>query len=179
MIIRSILAASMVGLAGIAGADCGNLLDYSHRGLATSKEINLCEAYGGQVVLVVNTASQCGFTPQFEGLEKLYRKYKDDGLVVLGFPSDDFKQEHADEEATADICYVNYGVSFPMFATSPVKGDNANALFKALNAATADPSWNFNKYLIDRDGKVVERFTSSVTPLNSRLEQHVSELVAR
>lgn len=179
MIVRSILAASMMGLAGIAGAECGNLLDYSHRGLATSKETNLCEAYAGQVVLVVNTASQCGFTPQFEGLEKLYQKYKDEGLVVLGFPSDDFRQELADEEATADVCYVNYGVSFPMFATSSVKGENANALFKALNAATEEPSWNFNKYLIDRDGNVVQRFTSSVTPMNSALEERIVDLVSR
>lgn len=179
MNIRSLFAASMMSLAGVAGADCGNLLDYSHRGLATSKETNLCEAFGGQVVLVVNTASQCGFTPQFEGLEALYQKYKDEGLVVLGFPSDDFKQELDDEAATADVCYVNYGVSFPMFATSSVRGENANALFKALNAATAEPSWNFNKYLIGRDGRVVQRFTSTVRPLGGALEERVDDLLAR
>ncbi|RFF29174.1 glutathione peroxidase [Wenzhouxiangella sediminis] len=166
-------------MAGTAGAECGNLLDYSHRGLATSKETNLCEAHGGQVILVVNTASQCGYTPQFEGLEALYQKYRGEGFVVLGFPSDDFRQELDDEEATADVCYVNYGVSFPMFATSSVKGESANALFRALNAATDEPGWNFTKYLVDRNGEVVERFTSSVEPMNSRLESRVAELVGR
>jgi glutathione peroxidase len=179
MTIRALMAASLIGMAGTAGAECGNLLDYSHRGLATSKETNLCEAHGGKVILVVNTASQCGYTPQFEGLEALYRKYRDEGFVVLGFPSDDFRQELDDEEATADVCYVNYGVSFPMFATSSVKGESANALFRALNAATDEPGWNFTKYLVDRDGHVVERFTSSVEPMNSRLESRVAELVAR
>jgi glutathione peroxidase len=169
----------MIGLAGIAGADCGNLLDYTHRGLATSKETNLCEAHAGDVILVVNTASECGYAPQFEGLEALYQEYRDDGLVVLGFPSDDFQQELDDEKATADVCYVNYGVSFPMFATSSVKGENANALFKALNAAAGEPGWNFNKYLIDRDGQVVQRFEARVTPTDSVLEERVAELVAR
>jgi glutathione peroxidase len=169
----------MIGLAGIAGADCGNLLDYTHRGLATSKETNLCEAHAGDVILVVNTASECGYAPQFEGLEALYQEYRDDGLVVLGFPSDDFQQELDDEKATADVCYVNYGVSFPMFATSSVKGENANALFKALNAAAGEPGWNFNKYLIDRDGQVVQRFEARVTPIDSVLEERVADLVAR
>ena len=179
MSIRSLFAVSMVGLAGIAGADCGNLLDYTHRGLATSNETNLCEAHAGDVILVVNTASECGFAPQFKGLEALYQEYRDDGLVVLGFPSDDFRQELDDEADTADVCYVNYGVSFPMFATSSVKGGNANELFKALNADAGEPSWNFNKYLIDRDGQVVQRFTSTITPTNSVLEERVAELVAR
>lgn len=179
MSIRSLFAASMIGLAGIAGADCGNLLDYTHRGLATSKETNLCEAHAGDVILVVNTASECGYAPQFEGLEALYQEYRDDGLVVLGFPSDDFQQELDDEKATADVCYVNYGVSFPMFATSSVKGENANALFKALNAAAGEPGWNFNKYLIDRDGQVVQRFEARVTPIDSVLEERVADLVAR
>lgn len=179
MMIRTLFAASLLGLAATAAADCGNLLDYTHRGLATSEETNLCEAYGGQVILVVNTASECGFAPQFEDLEALYQAHRDDGLVVLGFPSDDFNQELADETDTADVCYVNYGVSFPMFATTSVRGESANALFKALNEAAGEPSWNFNKYLIDRDGQVVERFKSSVQPTGSALEQRVTQLLAR
>lgn len=179
MNIRGMLGLSLVGLAGIAAADCGNLLDYSHRGLATSRETNLCEAFSGQVILVVNTASECGFAPQFEGLEALYQAYRDEGLVVLGFPSDDFQQELDDEKDTADVCYVNYGVSFPMFATSSVKGDSANALFRALNAAAGEPGWNFNKYLIDRDGRVVQRFDAGVTPRDDVLEARVAELVAQ
>jgi len=179
MFFRTLFTAGLIGMASTAAADCGNLLDYTHRGLATSKETNLCEAHAGDVILVVNTASECGFAPQFKGLEALYQEYRDDGLVVLGFPSDDFKQELDDEADTADVCYVNYGVSFPMFATSSVKGGNANELFKALNADSGEPSWNFNKYLIDRDGQVVQRFTSTVTPTNSVLEERVAELVAR
>ncbi|MDZ7789238.1 MAG: glutathione peroxidase [Xanthomonadales bacterium] len=179
MSFRTIVTAGLIGIATTGWADCGNLLDYTHRGLATSKETNLCEAHAGDVILVVNTASECGFAPQFKGLEALYQEYRDDGLVVLGFPSDDFKQELDDEADTADVCYVNYGVSFPMFATSSVKGENANALFKALNAAAGEPGWNFNKYLIDRDGQVVERFEARVTPTDSALEARVAELVAR
>jgi glutathione peroxidase len=159
-------------------ADCSDLLEYSHRGLATSEETNFCEAYEGRVILVVNTASECGFAPQFEGLEALYQAYRDEGLVVLGFPSDAFQQELDDEKQTADVCYVNYGVSFPMFATSPVKGEDANALFKGLSAEAGEPSWNFNKYLIDRQGNVVRRFESAVEPRDSELEEQVVELLS-
>jgi len=173
-----ILIASLLSLsASLAMAECSDLLQYSHRGLATSQETNLCEAYEGQVVVVVNTASECGFAPQFEGLEALYQAYRDEGLVVLGFPSNSFQQELDEEKATADVCYVNYGVSFPMFATSAVKGGEANALFKALAAEAGEPSWNFNKYLIDRDGQVVERFDSAVEPRDSQLERRVAELL--
>lgn len=156
-----------------AAAACDNLLDFSHRRLASSQEQNLCEAYAGQVILVVNTASRCGFTGQFSDLEALYQKYRDDGFVILGFPSNDFNQELADEEATADVCYLNYGVTFPMFATTTVRGDEANALFRALAEAEAAPRWNFTKYLIDRDGQVVGSFGSRVTPLGSELESAV------
>jgi glutathione peroxidase len=180
MSVRYSIAALIVMLMseGLPAA-CGNLLDYNHRRLASTQEVNLCEAYAGQVIVVVNTASRCGFTSQFEGLEALYQKYREQGLMVLGFPSDDFRQEMADEEDTAEVCYINYGVSFPMFATTTVRGDSANELFQALNQATAAPRWNFTKYLIDRDGNVVERFGSRTTPLESELEQRVQELLAQ
>lgn len=154
-------------------AACDNLLDYSHRRLASQAEDNLCEAYGDKVILVVNTASRCGFTGQFEGLEALYQKYRDQGLVILGFPSNDFRQELAEEADTADVCYINYGVTFPMFATSSVKGDTSNALFRALAESQAEPRWNFTKYLISRQGEVVAEFGSRVEPLDSALEQRV------
>jgi glutathione peroxidase len=155
-------------------AACGNLLDYSHRRLASQAEDNLCEAYGGQIILVVNTASRCGFTGQFADLEALYQKYSDEGFVILGFPSNEFRQELDDEEDTADVCFINYGVSFPMFATSPVAGDDANPLFAALAEAEQAPRWNFTKYLIGRDGTVLGSFGSRVTPLDSELESAVA-----
>ena len=160
--------------ADAAAVVCDNLLDFSHRRLASSQEENLCEAYAGKVLLVVNTASQCGFTGQFSDLEALYQKYEGQGLVVLGFPSDDFNQELDQEADTAEVCYVNYRVTFPMFATTSVKGVDANALFAALAEAEQEPRWNFTKYLIGRDGSVLDSFGSRVTPLDSELEQAVA-----
>ncbi len=160
---------------GGAEMACGELLNHEHRLLASKKSLQLCEAFKGQVILVVNTASQCGFTGQFEGLEALYQTHKDKGFVVLGFPSNDFRQEHSDESDTADVCQINYGVTFPMFATSSVKGPNANHLFAKLNAATKAPSWNFNKYLIGRDGAVIEHFGSMTKPMGGRLEARLVE----
>lgn len=154
-------------------ADCNSLLEYEHRVLASSKSLQPCKAFAGDVMLVVNTASQCGFTGQFSDLEALYQKYKEQGFVVLGFPSNDFRQEHAEEEETADVCQLNYGVTFPMFATSSVRGTSANPLFAALAAATKSPSWNFNKYLIGRDGKIIDHFGSMAKPMGGALESAV------
>jgi glutathione peroxidase len=117
------------------------------------------------VVLVVNTASYCGYTKQYEGLEKLYAKYSQRGLVVLGFPSNDFKQEAASTKEIADLCYNTYGVKFPMFAPTVVSGANANPLHAALAKQTGkEPKWNFTKYLIGRDGNVIAHYPSKVTP---------------
>jgi glutathione peroxidase len=141
------------------------ILDQTEQRLMGGEE-NLCESYGGKVLLIVNTASKCGFTPQYEGLETLYKTNKDAGLVVLGFPSDQFLgQEFSDEKEIEKFCRVNYGVSFPMFKKTEVKGKNASPLYKALKAATGEqPSWNFNKYLIGRDGKVIAHYGSKVKP---------------
>ena len=162
-----------------AVAACDNLLDFSYRRLASSQEENLCQAYAGQVILVVNTASRCGFTGQFSDLEALYQKYRADGFVILGFPSNDFNQEMADEADTADVCYLNYGVTFPMFATTTVSGDEANVLFRTLAEAEQAPRWNFTKYLIGRDGEVRGSFGSRVTPLESELEMAVAAALDR
>jgi glutathione peroxidase len=145
--------------------NCGEILGHSLPQLRKKETLDLCESYKGKTLLIVNTASKCGFTPQFKSLQSLYEKYKDQGLVVLGFPSDDFLQEHDDAEKTAEVCYINYGVTFPMFATSAVRGDDVNPVFKALIAKTGEkPSWNFNKYLVSKDEQQVKHFGSKVAP---------------
>ncbi len=155
----------MAGFSTTAAAgECPELLNYKFNRLQDDSPQNLCQ-YSGKVVLVVNTASYCGFTSQYEGLEKLYANYKDKGLVVLGFPSNDFSQEPGNNKEIADFCYNTYGVKFPMFAKTSVKGKEANALFAALVKAGAKaPSWNFNKYLIDREGKLVAGYRSTTRP---------------
>jgi len=149
----------------VMAAKCPDLLDFSMRKLRSSETLDVCQAFQGKVILAVNTASNCGYTPQFKSLEMLYQKYKDQGLVILGFPSNDFNQEFKDEEKTANVCYINYGVTFPVFTESRVKGNEANALFRKLAQLTGTaPEWNFYKYLIDRQGLKVEAFGSSVEP---------------
>lgn len=135
------------------------------------------DRFRGDVVLVVNTASRCGNTPQFEGLESLYRANRAAGLVVLGFPSDDFRQELGSNGAVARFCRLNYGVTFPMFARSKVTGSGANPLFRRLNAATEAPDWNFSKYLVDRQGRVAARFDASVPPDDPRVTAAVAALL--
>jgi len=144
---------------------CGDILGHSMQQLNTRESVDLCDSYKGKTILMVNTASKCGFTPQFDALEALYQKYQDKGFVVLGFPSDSFKQEYDDAEKTAEVCYLTYGVKFPMFSSSKVKGDDANPVFKALIAKTGEtPSWNFNKYLVSGDEQTVKHFGSRTSP---------------
>ena len=144
--------------------ECPTLLNHQFNRLQDEAPQNLCQ-YAGKVTLVVNTASYCGFTSQYEGLEKLYAKYQARGLVVLGFPSNDFSQEPDENKKIADFCYNTYGVKFPMFAKTSVKGKNANTLFAALKKAGAkEPGWNFNKYLIGRDGKLIDSYGSFTRP---------------
>jgi len=133
------------------------------------KEINM-ETYKGKTILVVNTASKCGFTPQFEGLENLYRKYKDKGFVVLGFPCNQFaNQEPGDEKSISEGCLINYGVTFPMFSKIEVNGENAHPIYKYLKQELkgflgSKIKWNFTKFLIDAEGNPVKRFSPSTTP---------------
>jgi len=135
--------------------------------------------YRGRVVVVVNTATECGYTPQFEGLEALYRARRGEGLVVLGFPADDVAgQEPRSDEEIATFCEANYGVSFPMFARTRVVGASANALFRRLTAAAVAPEWNFNKYLVDRRGRVVARYGAGTEPRDSELERRAAALLA-
>ena len=169
----------------------------------SGKEVNFAD-YKGKVLLIVNTASKCGFTPQYDGLEALYQKYKDKGLVVIGFPCDQFgHQEPGSNEEIADFCRLNHGVTFPLMAKSDVNGENANAIFKWLYsekpfagfgegdtaklmdgmlsrndpdyASNPDIKWNFTKFLINRKGQVVARFKPVVAP--EELEAEIEALL--
>lgn len=153
------------------------LLDQNFRRLASDEVVNLNEAYGGKVVLVVNTASKCGNTPQYEGLEKLYEDYGDDGFVVLGFPSNDFMgQEPGTEEEIQEFCRLTYKVRFPMFEKVTVKEGKAHPFFDQLAAASGTyPTWNFHKFLVGRDGELIGQFSPRTQPDNKEL---VSEIEA-
>ncbi len=145
-------------------ATCPPLLQHTFPRLQDEKPQSLCQ-YAGRVLLVVNTASYCGFTPQYKGLEELHARYRDRGLVVLGFPSNDFAQEKGSNKEIADFCENTFGVKFPMFAKSAVRGSDANPLYRQLAAATGrQPLWNFHKYLVGRDGKVIANYTSMTAP---------------
>ena len=164
-VLTSAPARAQTASAAPAMTACPALLKQNFNRLQDDAPQNLCQ-YAGKVILVVNTASYCGYTKQYEGLEALYSKYSSKGLVVLGFPSNDFgKQEPGSAKEIADLCFNTYGVKFPMFAKSAVSGGAANALHAQLIKATGkEPKWNFTKYLIDRNGKVIDHFPSKVTP---------------
>ena len=156
---------------------CSDILDTEMRVLDSSDTVNLCE-YEDQVVMVVNVASRCGYTYQYASLQNLYEEYKDEGFVVLGVPSRDFFQEYSSEEDVAEFCSTEYGVNFPMFATSKVRGSKASPLYKKLIAASGEePSWNFNKYLISRDGKQIYKYGSKVNPDSPELTKQIEELL--
>ncbi|MSQ56819.1 MAG: glutathione peroxidase [Limnohabitans sp.] len=143
---------------------CPAILNQTVARLQDEKPQNLCQ-YSGQVVVVVNTASFCGFTPQYKGLEALYDKYKSRGLIVLGFPSNDFSQEPEDNKKIADFCENTFGVKFPMFTKTSVRGSDASPLFKNLTQRTqTSPKWNFYKYVISRDGVSIKSFSSMTAP---------------
>lgn len=175
-------AVVLLALSAFAGsasaATCPALLDQRVPRLQDEKPQDLCQ-FAGKVLLVVNTASYCGFTPQYEGLEALNAKYAARGLVVLGFPSNDFQQEDKDRTKIADLCFNTFGVKFPMFTTVPVRGADAHPLFRQLAAATGQaPGWNFNKYLVGRDGKPIAHFGSRVTPADKSLLDAVERALA-
>ncbi|MET1249755.1 glutathione peroxidase [Sporolactobacillus sp. STCC-11] len=155
------------------------IYDYSFSKLTGSETVPLSD-YRNQVLLIVNTASKCGFTPQYDGLEKLYESYKDQGFTVLGFPSDSFlSQEFADSEKTAEFCKLNYGVTFPLFQKSKMKGKEINPLFRYLLDESGEKkiTWNFNKFLVDRDGKIVHYYGSRTKP--EAIESEIQTLLKK
>lgn len=160
-----------------AQAACPDYLNQDVRKLRSTESVNLCEAYAGKPMLIANTASHCGYTPQFKDLEEVHQTYKDQGLVVAGFPSNDFRQEAKTEEETATICYVNYGVTFDMYTEMAVRGDDAHPLFQGLAAEQGAPRWNFTKYLVDKDGKVVATFGSSTRPTDPEVTTAIENLL--
>ena len=158
-------------------AACPALLNHEFQVLRKADTETLCR-HAGQVLLVVNTASRCGYTPQFKGLEALYQQYQSRGFTVLGFPSNDFFQELKDDTAIASFCEINYGVTFPMYSKTHVRGDAANPLYRELTEqAGKAPQWNFNKYLIDRNGKVIGHYPSSVDPMSKQLISEIESLL--
>ena len=161
-----------------ATAQAYSLLDHDLRRLHSSETVNLRELAGdAPAVLLVNTASHCGFTGQFEGLEALHREYAKQGLKVIGFSSDSFNQEADDEAAAAETCFVNFGVTFDMMATIPVRGANAHPIFVELARQSRAPRWNFNKYLVDADGEVVEVFGALTGPDSRKLRRAIEQLL--
>ena len=161
---------SIIGLLGLAGCisqssvACPEFLNTEMRKLASTEVINFCETYPNKPLLIVNTASNCGYTHQLAGLEQVHQRYQSDGLVVIGFSSDDFFQEDNDEGDAAEVCFEKYDVTFPVIATSAVRGSDANPVFRGLGEAAGYPRWNFNKYLVSPAGEVVEHFSSGVKP---------------
>ena len=177
------LATLLLALVALPAAalDCATTdLNFTTKRLLGKPE-NLCESYGGKVVLVVNVASHCGYTAQYEGLEKLYKNYRDQGLVVLGFPSAEFgDQEFADEKEIQNFCKANFGVSFPLFGKGLVKGADASPFYRQLKTRTGqEPGWNFNKYLIGRNGRALAHYRSDVTPDAAALVKAIEAELAK
>ena len=179
--LRFLLPVLLLVATSPASAACSDLLDARFRPLAGKEPVDLCTTYGGKVLLVVNTASKCGFTPQYDALEKLNEKYKDRGFAVLGFPSNDFRgQEPGTEKEIQEFCTLTYGVKFPMFEKVSVKEGEANPFYAKLagEAGGRYPSWNFYKYLVDRHGKVVADYPSKVKPDDAELVAKIEALLA-
>lgn len=177
---RNLLFVLLLLASAPAWSECAEALDFSYRPLAGKQPVHLCEQYQGKVLLVVNTASKCGYTPQYEGLEALHARLSDRGFAVLGFPSNDFMgQEPGTEAEIKEFCTLTYGVKFPMFEKVSVRGNDATQIYAYLAKQTGQkPGWNFHKYLIDRDGKVVGSYGSKTTPEDAALLAKIDALLS-
>ena len=160
-----------------ATENCPDYLNFDLPKLHSKETVNLCEVAPNKPLLVVNTASHCGYTRQFEGLEALHQQYKDSGLVVVGFASNDFNQEAQTEEEANRVCRENFGVSFTMIAPSFVTGQRANPIFQEINRQSNAPGWNFSKYVIDPQGNVTAAFPSQVEPDDKQLTEAIESLL--
>ena len=176
MLVAGLLTLGVVPVS--SAAECPPLLNHTFPALQDGQAMPLCQ-YAGKVILVVNTASLCGFTSQYEGLEKLYARLKDKGLVVVGFPSNDFgEQEPGSDKEIADFCRLTYGVEFPMVAKTTVKGRDANPFYLKLAEITGSrPNWNFHKYLINRDATQVVAYSSFTKPDDGNLLKKIDEFL--
>ena len=180
---RLLLSAAMLLALGSTPAladetvQCPAFLDHDLPKLHSSDSVNLCDIAAGKPMLVVNTASFCGFTNQFEGLEALHKRYSELGLVVVGFASDDFNQEAKTEEEAADICFKNFGVTFTMIAPGPVTGPRATPVFAHINQQSKAPRWNFTKYLLNEKGEVVESFSSIANPNGQSMKKAIESVL--
>lgn len=167
----SVHADDLAGQAAVdADVHCPDIFNHKMKKLHSSKVLDVCDVADGKPVLLVNTASHCGFTEQFGDLEKIHQKYKDQGLVVIGVSSDSFDQEDEDEGKAAEICFKNFGVSFTMLSTVSVKGDNVHPMFAEVARQDVAPRWNFYKYLVNRDGKIVSSNSSFFLPDDDDIE---------
>lgn len=171
---------SRTGVASGAGEKMSSIYDFSLKDI-DHKEVNLSQ-YRGKVVLVVNVASRCGYTPQYEGLQKVYLKYKDRGFVILGFPANNFMgQEPGTDEEIKTFCSAKYNVTFPIFSKISVKGDDIHPLYKFLTSKETNPEfggdikWNFSKFLVDKSGKIIARFEPKVTPESDPVIQAIEK----
>ena len=169
----------ILGIGPVQADEQADVLDVEVRRLSSDQVVNLKQEYAGKVVLIVNTASRCAFTDQYEGLEALHAEYRERGLVVLGFPSNDFgAQEPGTEARIRDFCRLTYGVKFPMFAKTHVREGTADPLFTALGeTAGRYPQWNFHKYLVDRDGRLVDDYPSITPPQGKTIVSAVERLL--
>ena len=171
LVLSAVFLAALFGSTQLLAKECSPLLDFNVRTLNNNQQVNLCDEYQGKVILVVNTASKCAYTSQYDSLEKLYKQYQERGLVVLGFPSNDFaNQEPGTEKEIQDFCSVTYGVKFPMFSKTRVAYRNADPFYRKLAETSGKfPQWNFHKYLIDIEGKLVTNYQSAIDPLDPRV----------
>lgn len=181
LVVLIVLAAGTLQCAVAAeNAQCPEFLNHKFKLLHSDKSLNLCSLYSGKPLLIVNTASHCGYTKQFKPLEALYQKYKKRGFQIIGFASNDFNQEAKTEAEAAQICYKNYGVKFTMLAPTHVKGQDANVVFAYLVKKSGEqPEWNFNKYYVSADGGTIKHFNQKVNPLGGELEKLIDDGLGR